>query len=129
MKQRIQTQLAPAAIGPYSQGITHKNTLYVSGQLGISLHDGSLSETIEAQTRNALYNLKSIVEAAGSRMDRILKVTIFLTDEEEFHTMNQVYEQFFPETPPARECVIVQALPKKGARVEISCVAYVREDV
>lgn len=128
MKTVVNTKLAPGVIGPYSQGVVHRNILYVSGQLGVVLIDGTMPESIEDQTKNALYNMKSIVEASGSRLDRCLKVTIFLADMNDFPVVNKIYERFFPESPPARECVEVSVLPKNG-KIEISAIAYVRDDI
>lgn len=126
-KKLVATPLAPSAIGPYTQGVTYQNNLYISGQLGINPQTMTLPESFEGQVKNALYNLKSIVEAGGSKMERVLKVTVLLADMEDFETMNKVYFKFFPENYPARECYAVKELPKK-AKVEISAIAYVRDD-
>ena len=127
MKQLINTPLAPKPVGPYSQGNVHRNMLYVSGQIGIDMVNGGMPNDFHAQARNALYNLKSVVEAAGSHMSRVLKVTVYLTDAADFEALNEEYFRFFPENYPARETVVVAGLPK-DAKCEVSCIAYVRED-
>ncbi len=126
-KALVRTALAPAAIGPYSQATVYRNIMYISGQLGITPTNSTLPEDFATEVKNALYNLKSIVEAGGSKMDRVLKVTVLLSDFDNFETMNDLYVRFFPENYPARECYGVKELPK-GARIEISATAYVRED-
>ncbi|MCL2200023.1 MAG: RidA family protein [Defluviitaleaceae bacterium] len=123
MKRIISTNKAPAAIGPYSQATVHNGVIYVSGQLPIDPATGELSTgNITEQTNIAMSNLKAIVGAAGSSMDKILKCTILLTDMAHFAEMNEVYGKFFSNEPPARICYQVSALPK-GAIVEIDCIA------
>ncbi len=122
MKQ-ISTNNAPAAIGPYSQAIEHAGTIYVSGQLPIDPATGAFPEGgIEAQTRQSLQNIRSILEEAGSGMDKVVKTTVFLADMGDFAAMNGVYAEFFSAPYPARCAFAVKALPK-GAMVEIDCVA------
>lgn len=122
MKQ-ISTNNAPAAIGPYSQAIEHAGTIYVSGQLPIDPATGAFPEGgIEAQTRQSLQNIRSILEEAGSGMDKVVKTTVFLADMSDFAAMNGVYAEFFSAPYPARCAFAVKALPK-GAMVEIDCVA------
>ncbi len=127
MKQLINTPLAPKPVGPYSQGNVHRNMLYVAGQIGIDMVNGGMPDSIHPQARNALYNLKSVVEAAGSHLSRVLKVTVYITSADDFEAMNEEYFKFFPENYPARETVVVAGLPG-GAKVEVSCIGYVRED-
>lgn len=123
MPQKIETAAAPAAIGPYSQAITCNGMIYTSGQLPADPATGALVEGIEAQTRQSLSNVKAILEAAGSGMDKVVKTTVFLSDMENFGAMNQVYAQFFGEGAfPARSAVQVGRLPK-DALVEIEVVA------
>jgi len=123
MKKIVSTKNAPAAIGPYSQATIHNGVIYVSGQLPINPATGELSNgSIEEQTHLAMSNIKAIVEAAGSSMDKVLKCTILLIDMARFAKMNAAYEKFFPNEPPARICYQVTALPK-GASVEIDCIA------
>ncbi len=127
MKYLINTPLAPKPVGPYSQGNVYRNLLFVAGQIGLDVVNGGMPDDFHAQTKNSLYNLKSVVEAAGSNLSRVLKVTVYLTSADDFEALNEVYFKFFPENYPARETVVVAALPK-NAKVEVSCVAYVRED-
>lgn len=123
MSQKIETAAAPAAIGPYSQAITCNGMIYTSGQLPADPDTGALAEGIEAQTRQSLSNVKAILEAAGSGMDKVVKTTVFLSDMENFGAMNQVYAQFFGEGAfPARSAVQAGRLPK-DALVEIEVVA------
>ena len=122
MKQ-ISTDKAPAAIGPYSQAIAHNGLIFVSGQLPIDPSTGAFPEGgVEAQTRQSLINIKSILEKAGSGMDKVVKTTVLLADMGDFAAMNGVYAEFFSEPYPARCAFAVKTLPK-GALVEIECVA------
>ncbi|MEK7328913.1 MAG: RidA family protein [Chloroflexota bacterium] len=121
----IHTDDAPKAIGPYSQAIRVGDLVYTAGQVSIVPATGDLiAGDIEAQTRQALNNLKAVLEAAGSGLDKVVKTTVFMTDLGDFARMNAVYAEFFPAQPPARSTVQVAALPK-GAMVEIECVAVV----
>ena len=119
----LHTDKAPAAIGPYSQGIQAGNTIYVSGQIPIDPATGNLVEGgITAQTRQSLTNVKAVVEAAGLTMDHVAKTTVFLQNMADFAAMNAVYAEFFTEgNYPARSAVEVGALPK-GALVEIETI-------
>ncbi|HIS80922.1 MAG TPA: RidA family protein [Candidatus Scatomonas merdavium] len=121
-KEIISTDQAPAAIGPYVQAVKSHGILFVSGQLGFDMSDGSIPETVEKQAENSLKNLESILKAAGSDKTKILKTTIFLTDMEDFGKVNEVYGVFFEGQNPARSCVAVKELPK-AAKVEIECMA------
>lgn len=119
----ISTASAPAAIGPYSQGVAAGNTAYISGQLPINPATGEFAgQDIVSQTRQSLTNIKSILEANGMTMGDIVKTTVLLTDIGEFAAMNQVYAEFFCEPFPARAAYQVAALPK-GAKVEIEAIA------
>ena len=124
MKEKIETTNAPAAIGPYSQGIVCGDLVFTSGQLPLDPATGKFpSEDIAEQTRQSLSNVKAVLEAAGSSMDKIIKTTVFLKDMGDFAAMNAVYGSFFSEgCYPARSAVEVAALPM-GARVEIEAVA------
>ncbi len=124
MKQAIKTEHAPAAIGPYSQGIRAGNLIITSGQLPIDLSTGAFPEGIEAQTRQSLLNCKAVLEAAGAGMGDVIKTTVFLSDMENFAAMNGVYASFFEGDCPARSAVQVARLPK-DALVEIECIAAV----
>ena len=121
----INTDKAPGAIGPYSQGITIGNLVFVSGQLPMDPESGELVKgEIEVETRQALMNLKYILEAAGSGLQKVVKTTLFIKDMEQFPRINEVYAEFFPEEPPARACVEVARLPK-DARFEVEAVALI----
>lgn len=123
MKQIIYTSKAPEPVGPYSQAVLTNNTLYVSGQIAMDAQTGILCDGgIEAQTKQVLINIKKILNAAGLDIIHVIKVSIFLTDMNDFRKMNEVYAEFFTDNPPARECVQVSRLPK-DAMVEISVIA------
>ena len=122
MKQ-INTKNAPAAIGPYSQAVSSGGFIFVSGQLPIDPATGEFPEGgVEAQTRQSLSNIKSILEEAGSGIDKVLKTTVLLADMGDFAAMNGVYAEFFGTPYPARCAFAVKTLPK-GALVEIECIA------
>jgi len=121
----IKAEKAPKAIGPYSVGIQLGNLVFTSGQVGLDPQTGNLvAGGIEAETRQTLTNLKHILEAAGSGLDKVVKTTVFLRDINEFGRMNPVYGEFFTENPPARTTVQAAALPRGGA-IEIDIIAYV----
>ena len=124
MKSVISTKNAPGAIGPYSQGIVVGNMVFTSGQLGLDPSTGAFAEGgIAAQTRQSLTNVKNVLEAAGSGMDKVVKTVVFLKDMNDFTAMNAVYAEFFGEGGyPARSAVEVARLPKDGL-VEIEAVA------
>ena len=127
MRQRIQTENAPAAIGPYSQAIKANGFVFVSGQIPIDPQTGEFVEGgISEQTARVLKNLSAVLEAAGSSLDQVVKTTVFLADMKEFSGMNEVYANFFPGPPPARATVAAAGLPR-DARVEIEAVALVSE--
>ncbi len=120
----IQTDQAPSAIGPYSQGIAVGSWLFVSGQLGMRPQTGDLvSSDFGPQARQALENLRQIVLAAGSDLNCVTAVDVFVTDMGDFSEFNEIYTGYFSEHRPARAVVEVRALPK-GAKVEIKCIAY-----
>lgn len=122
-KQVILAERAPRAIGPYSAGIRVGTMVYTAGQLGLDPATGELVQGgIQAETRQALSNLRNVLEAAASSLDLVVKTTVFLRDINEFAAMNEVYAEFFQEKPPARSAVQVAALPKAAA-VEIEAVA------
>jgi 2-iminobutanoate/2-iminopropanoate deaminase len=127
-RQAIATPKAPAAIGPYSQGILAKGSLlFTAGQVGFDPNTGAfVGGDIKAQTRQALENLKSILEAGGASLSTVVKTTVFLKDMNEFAAMNEVYGEFFPAPPPARSTVEVARLPR-DARVEIEVIALVEK--
>ena len=123
MNQAIATKNAPAAIGPYSQGIKAVKTIYVSGQIPIDPATGEFAgQDIETQTRQSLTNIKNILKEAGADMSDVVKTTVLLNDIADFAAMNKVYAEFFTEPYPARAAFQVAAIPK-GALVEIEAVA------
>jgi 2-iminobutanoate/2-iminopropanoate deaminase len=122
-KEPIATDRAPAAVGPYSQGVKAGDFCFSAGQLGLVPGTKEFAgDDIESQTRQALENLKAVVEAGGSCLEHVVKTTVFLADMGEFARMNAVYAEFFAEKPPARSAVQVAALPL-GGRVEIEAIA------
>ncbi|MDW7669874.1 MAG: RidA family protein [Bacillota bacterium] len=122
MMNFIKTEKAPAAVGPYSQGVEIKGTLYVSGQIPFIPETMELvGESIEVQTRRSLENIKAIVEKAGYKIQNIVKCQVFLTDMNEFGKMNKVYEDFFVGHKPARCAVEVSRLPK-DVKIEIDAI-------
>lgn len=124
-RQIIATENAPAAVGPYSQAVRAGTFIYTAGQLGIIPGTKDFAgPDIEAQTRQALENLKAVLEEAGSCLHHAIKTTVFMADMGEFGLMNAVYASYFPDTPPARSAVQAAALPL-GGRVEIEAVALV----
>lgn len=129
MKTFISTEAAPAAIGPYSQGVIVNGMVYTSGQLPIDVESGEMPSTIEEQTRASLTNVRSIVEAGGSSMSAVIKTTVFLSDMNNFAKMNEVYATFFQDGPcPSRSAVEVARLPK-DALVEIEAIAVVEREI
>lgn len=121
----VSTGNAPKAIGPYSQAIVTGGMVYCSGQIAIVPESGELKPGgIEEQTRQVLNNLKNVLEAAGSGMDKVVKTSVFLKDLGDFEIMNRTYAEFFPENKPARSTVEVARLPK-DVLVEIDCIALI----
>jgi len=126
-KQIIHTDQAPAAVGPYSQAVAAPagRTIYLSGQIGLEAGTGELvSENFDAQVRQAFANLKAVVEAAGGRLDQIVKLTLFLTDLDRFAAANAIMAELIPEPFPARSTVGVASLPK-GAQFEVEAILVV----
>ena len=124
MNRTIETKDAPKAIGPYSQAVIHDGKMiFLAGQIGLDPETGEFVEGgVAEQTERALLNIQAILEEGLSKMDRVLKVTIYLTDINDFATVNEVYSRFFDDKPPARSAVQAAGLPK-GALVEIECIA------
>lgn len=120
-KKMILTDRAPAAIGPYSQAIDLGEVVFTSGQIPVA-PDGSISEDVAEQARQCMENLKAVLEAAGSSMDKVVKTTVFITDINQFGTINEVYAGFFAQPYPARSCVQVAKLPK-GVAIEVEAIA------
>jgi 2-iminobutanoate/2-iminopropanoate deaminase len=122
-KEIVKTDKAPKAIGPYSVATKAGHFVFTAGQIGLDPVSGNIVEGgVEAETRQALTNIKNILEAAGTKLENVLKTTVFLRDMNDFAKMNGVYGEFFTENPPARSAVQVAALPKAAA-VEIEVVA------
>ncbi len=113
----------PPTSGPYSKAIAYKNLIFVSGQIPVDPDDGSIPEGIRAQTKQAMTNIKNILDVSGSSMGKVLKITVYLADMSLFDEMNDVYENFFDKPFPTRTCVGVSALPK-GALIEIEAIAF-----
>jgi len=123
-KQFIRTPNAPQPLGPYSQGIKAGNFLFVAGQGPIDPKTGQMTgPDIETQTRQTLTNVKGIVEASDLSMRDVVKVSIFLSNMEDFKKMNEVYKTFFPENPPTRTTVVAKLL-LPGMLIEIDAIAY-----
>lgn len=124
-KRIVAAANAPQAIGPYSQAVSYGGIVYCSGQIPLDPETGQLVEgDVAAQTARVLENLKAVLEAAGSSLDRVLKTTVFLKDMGEFGAMNEVYGRYFHVNPPARATVEAARLPR-DVRVEIDCIAAV----
>jgi 2-iminobutanoate/2-iminopropanoate deaminase len=121
----ISTDRAPKAIGPYSQGIAASGLLFLSGQVPLDPGTGQLVQgTVQEEVTRVLENLKGVLEAAGSGLQRVVRTTVYLTNLEDFTAMNEVYARYFGDHRPARSTVQVAALPR-GARVEIDAIASV----
>lgn len=124
-KEIIKTTKAPGAIGPYSQGIKIGDFIFASGQIPLNPETLVMSDTIEEQTTQSLENVKAILEAAGTSMDKVVKTTVFLSDMNDFAKMNEVYATYFKENQPARSAVEVAKLPK-DAKIEIEVIATLK---
>ncbi len=122
MKKIISTDKAPAAIGPYSQAVEVNGLVYTSGVIPVDPATGNIPEGSVAQAQQAFTNMKNLVEAAGSSMDKVLKTTVFIKEMNDFAAINEVYAEFFPEPYPARSCVEVARLPK-DVMLEIEVIA------
>jgi 2-iminobutanoate/2-iminopropanoate deaminase len=125
MKQSIATELAPEAIGPYSQAVVHRGIAYLSGQIPLDPATMQMAEgDIVAQTERVLQNLTAVLEACGSSLEKVLKTTVFLKNMDDFPKMNEVYARYFPSNAPARSTVQAAKLPR-DVQVEIDCIAAV----
>ena len=122
MKNVVKTELAPGAIGPYSQGIDLGNMIFFSGQIPLDPVTGEMPEGIEAQTVRALENVKGLLQSKGLDFSNVVKTTVFLDNMNDFATMNGIYAQYFVEPYPARSAVEVAKLPK-GALIEVEVIA------
>ena len=121
--ESINTKKAPAAVGPYVQGMVHDGLIFTSGQLPINPENGELVSDIEAAAKQSLTNVLEIVKDAGGKLENIIKVNIYVKDMNDFGKVNKVYEEFFGNHKPARSCVEVARLPKDGV-IEIEAIAY-----
>ncbi len=124
MIETIHTDHAPKAIGPYAQAVRAGEIVYTSGQIGLRPDGMLVGETVDAQARQVLANLRQVLEAAGARMETVIKTTIYLTDLDDFETINAIYAEAFGLHRPARSTVEVSRLPK-NAKVEIDCIARI----
>ncbi|MCR5831206.1 MAG: RidA family protein [Lachnospiraceae bacterium] len=121
-KKIISTDKAPAAIGPYSQAVEAGGFIYASGQIPIDPATGNIPEGIEAQAKQALTNVKNLIEAAGLTLDDVVKTSVFIKDMGDFAKVNEIYATFFTKDYPARSCVEVARLPK-DVLIEVEVVA------
>ncbi len=122
MKKVVSTVNAPEAVGPYSQAIEANGFVFVSGQIPVDPSDSSVAETIEEQARRSLENLKAILEAAGTSLEKVVKTTVLLQDLNDFQTVNGIYAEYFRTEMPARACYQVDRLPM-GVKIEIEAIA------
>ena len=120
--KEIKTNNAPSAIGPYSQGIIMGDLVFTSGQIPLNPETNEIPEGIEAQTHQALSNLKGVLEGAGAGTENVIKTTLFIKNMDDFSKINEIYAGYFKEPYPARSCVEVAKLPK-GVLIEIEAVA------
>ena len=118
----VQTTKAPAAVGPYAQGVVAAGLVFCSGQLPIDPASGTVPDGVEAQTTQSLANLGAVLEAGGASLSTVVKTTVFLKDMNQFAAMNAVYATFFPDGPPARSTVEVARLPR-DVLVEVEAIA------
>ncbi len=122
----VQTENAPAAVGPYSQAIIENGLVFCSGQIGINPQSGELAEGLENQLKQIMKNITAVLEEADSDLEMVIKTTIFLTSIEDYAAVNEIYGAYFSVHKPARSAVAVSNLPK-GALIEIEVVAKVKE--
>ncbi|MFE1246278.1 RidA family protein [Fictibacillus sp. NPDC058756] len=125
MMKKVHTTEAPAAIGPYSQGIVYNNLFFSSGQIPLTKEGEMVDGDVKEQTHQVFSNLKAVLNEAGSSLEQVIKATVFIKDMNEFADINEVYGQYFSEHKPARSCVEVARLPK-DAKVEIEVIALTK---
>ncbi|WP_298841134.1 RidA family protein [Clostridium sp.] len=124
MKKVIETALCPKAIGPYSQAVITGNFMFASGQIGIDPQNGSIVEGgIEAQTKRVMENIKHLLDASEFKLEDVVKTNVFITDMDNFNSVNKIYSEYFKKNEPARSCIAIKGLPK-GALIEIEVIAY-----
>lgn len=121
----VQTNQAPAAIGPYSQGIIVNNIFYSSGQIPLTVEGNMVLGDIKKQTRQVFFNLQAVLSEAGASLETVIKTTVFIKNMDEFASVNEVYGEYFSTHKPARSCVEVARLPK-DALVEIEVIALIK---
>lgn len=121
----IHTNLAPAAIGPYSQGILVNNLFYSSGQIPLNADGTMVTGDVEEQTKQVFQNLQAVLQAAGASLETVVKTTVFIANMDDFAAVNEIYGEYFSTHKPARSCVEVSRLPK-DALIEIEVVALVK---
>ncbi|WP_304152912.1 RidA family protein [Megamonas hypermegale] len=118
----IQTNSAPAAVGPYSQAVETDNFVFASGQIALNPATGEMAEGIEAQAHQALKNAQAVIAASGAKWENVIKTTVFITNINDFGKVNEIYATYFKQPYPARSCVEVSKLPK-GALIEVEVIA------
>lgn len=118
----IQTNSAPAAVGPYSQAVETDNFVFASGQIALNPATGEMAEGIEAQAHQALKNAQAVIAASGAKWENVIKTTVFITNIDDFGKVNKIYATYFKQPYPARSCVEVSKLPK-GALIEVEVIA------
>ncbi|RZT13050.1 endoribonuclease L-PSP [Fictibacillus sp. BK138] len=123
--KKVHTTEAPAAIGPYSQGIVYNNLFFSSGQIPLTKEGEMIDGDVKEQTHQVFSNLKAVLNEAGSSLEQVIKATVFIKDMNEFADINEVYGEYFSDHKPARSCVEVARLPK-DAKVEIEVIALVK---
>ena len=122
--KEIKTNRAPAAVGPYSQAVISGNTVFTSGQIPINPQTGEIPSGIEEQARQVFENIRNLLDAAGTSIERVVKTTVFIKNMDDFALINNIYAQYFAEPYPARSCVEVARLPK-DVRLEVEAVAEI----
>ncbi|MFG6497493.1 RidA family protein [Fictibacillus sp. UD] len=125
MMKKVHTEEAPAAIGPYSQGIVIDQLFFSSGQIPLTKEGVMIEGDVKEQTHQVFRNLQAVLKEAGSSLDQVVKATVFISDMNEFAEINEVYGQYFNDHKPARSCVEVARLPK-DAKVEIEVIALTK---
>ena len=120
--KEVKKNNAPAAIGPYSQAIISGNTVFASGQIPVNPANGEIPDGVEAQANQAFTNVKNLLEAAGTSIDKVIKTTVFIQNMDDFGKINEIYASYFTEPFPARSCVEVAKLPK-GVLLEVEAIA------
>ena len=124
MKETIKAKNAPAAIGPYSHAVMTRNLMFLSGQIAINPETGEMPDGVQAQTAQAIANIKAILAEKGATLDNVVKTTVYLAEMSLFSEMNEIYAQHFSEPFPARSAIAVKELPKR-ALVEIEVIAAI----